>query len=350
MSNEAKPIMQETSVAEMANAIRVAITTRTPHVFLSFPGLGKTSIVRQTANEMNYQYAEAVLGGRDIGSVFMPYIVDGGLKHHYNPIFPIVGNPMYAPDRPVVLNFDEIDKANRLMQSVLLKALDEWKIGEAPLRDDVVIVATGNRVHDLAGTEQFNAALANRATILHLSLDVDFWLAHAMTHNFHPLTMAWVRSDYTNLYDFDPKAYMAGDFAFPSPRSNEKLSRIQHAYDQGLMSERLFKGEVCGTIGQARGIKYTGFIKIQKDLPDIEAILQGKSQPVPENPAIVYAVLAALVQRADPKNLSYINKYMEKLSAEWHLVYTKSLGTSKPYLMSEEPWSKWLAEHASTLI
>jgi hypothetical protein len=350
MSSESKPVIHTTSIAELANAVKVAVHTKTPLVALSAPGLGKTTIVKQTAQALGYKYAEAVIGSRDIGSLMMPYVTPGnGLVLHYNPVFPIIGNKEYSEDTPVLINFDEVDKSSRLNQSFLLKALDEWKIGEARLRDDVVIVATGNRAWDMAGSEQFNAALANRATMIHFELDVDFWLEWAMQSSLHPLVQTWVKFDVTNLFDFNPQAYMAGDFAFPSPRSNEKLSRIMYAYDQGLMSERLFRGECCGTIGMAKGIKFVGFIKIADRMPDTTLICEGKTQPVVDEPAVIYATMAALIARADKQNLGNICRYIDRVSPEWHLLFTKSLSTTKPALVATPHWSKWLIEHTNTL-
>lgn len=351
MSSESKPTIHTTSIAELEAAINVAAHTRTPLIALSAPGLGKTTIIRETTlHKLHYQYAEAVIGSRDIGSLMMPYVTPGnGLVHHYNPVFPIEGNDAYDPNIPVILNFDEVDKASRLNQSFLLKALDEWKIGEAKLRDDVIIVATGNRAWDMAGSEQFNAALANRATMIHFELDVDYWGAYAMRQGFHEIVQAWVHFDPSNLFEFKSDAYMAGDFAFPSPRSNEKLSRLMYAWDKGLMSERLFRGEVCGTIGMSKGIKFVGYIKIRSSMPDTQAICEGKTQPIPDMPEALYATMTALIMRSDKQNLANICKYIDRVSPEWHLLFTKSLSQTKPALVGTPAWSKWLIEHTNTL-
>lgn len=351
MANE-QPTISTVSIAELPNAIRAACRTRTPLISLSAPGCGKTEITKQTAELLGYQYTEIVM--RDIGDAYMPFVAPSNgksahLEFHYNECLPIEGNPRFSPDRPILLNVEEFTTYNRLCQNFFLKVLDEWKVGSARLRDDVVIVGTGNRIWDHANTEQLSSALANRATLLHFEVDVDFWIYYAVSRNFHPLVIAWVKFDPYNLFSFDPKAHMAGDYPFPSPRSNEKLSRLMHFRDQDpSLSDRLFRAEVCGTIGMARGTKFAGFIKIQRSLPNFDAILAGKPASVPDDPSVLYASLYALIQRADRQTLGHVCKWIDTIPPEFHLLFTKLLATTKPALVATSHWSKWLTEHSTT--
>lgn len=349
---DSAPVISEVSIAELSTAVTVATETHTPLVSLGHPGLGKTQIMMQTAASLGCQYTEAVF--RDIGDAYMPYVAPANgkkahLEFHYNSCLPIVGNPAFD-DRPIIFNIEEFTTYNRLCQNLLLKVLDEWKIGDAKLRDDVTIVATGNRSWDHAHTEQLSSALANRATIIHFHTDVDFWINYAIAQNFHPVVIAWVKFDPTNLFSFNPRAHMAGDFPFPSPRSNEKLSRLMHLRDRNpLMSDRLFRAECCGTIGMSLGTKFAGFIKIQSKLPNLGDILKGKKASVPEDPSVLYAALYALIQRADRDNLGNVCLWIDQIPTEFHLLFTKLVATTKPALVATAAWSKWLVEHTGSL-
>jgi hypothetical protein len=351
MANDDKPIIAAVSISELPGAIRVACDTRTPGIYLGPPGVGKTEIIKQTTASMGWQYTEVVL--RDIGDAYMPFVAPSNgraahLEFHYAQALPIDGNPLFD-DRPILLNLDEFTTYNRLCQNLMLKVLDEWRIGEAKLRDDVVIVGTGNRIWDHAHTEQLSSALGNRGTIIHFDADVDFWINYALSHDFHPLVIAWVRFDPTNLFAFDPKAHMAGDYPFPSPRSNEKLSRIMHLHDRAKMSDRLFRAQVCGTIGMSKGTKFAGYIKIQSQLPNFDAILAGKPAKVPDDPSVLYASLYALIQRSNRDNLDNVCKWIDRIPPEMHLLFTKLVATTKPALIATQAWSKWLVEHTSTI-
>lgn len=350
-TSDSAPIIATAPISELPAAIEVAVHTHTPLVSVGPPGLGKTEITKQVATRLGYQYTEAVF--RDIGDAYMPYVQPSNgkaahLTFHYSSRLPIVGNPAFD-DRPVLFNIEEFTTYNRLCQNLLLKVLDEWRIGEADLRSDVVITATGNRSWDHAHTEQISSALANRATIIHFEPDLDYWISYAISKDFHPLVIAWVKFDPTNLFHFDSKAFLAGDFPFPSPRSNEKLSRILHLRDKAGMSDRLFRAEVCGTIGMSLGTKFAGFVKIQSELPDFDAILAGRRAKVPTNPSVLYASMYALIQRADRQSLGNVCLWIDTLPPEYHLLFTKQVATSKPALVATSAWGKWLTEHSSTL-
>lgn len=357
-----QPNIRTLSIRYLMEAIKVSISTGDPLVILGPPGIGKTEIAKQAAADAEMIYTEMLLAGRDIGDIMMPYVApseqglsaDGTitklptrLQIHYSHKIPHVDNPAF--DGPTLLNIDEFSGAKPMMQNVLLKVLDEWIIGEANLRDDVRIIATGNRSWDRAHTEKLSAALGNRANIIHFEADVDYWLEWGLKSGIHPLVLAWVKYDPTNLFSFDDKAFMAGDFAFPSPRSNKRLSNLMHERESNSMSLELFRAEVCGTIGQALGTKFSGWIRIQDQLPDMDAILAGRPQHHPDDPAVCHACIFALIQRSNSDNFQHVCKWMGGLPSEWHMMYTNAVVHAKPELVATAAWSKWITDHPDTL-
>jgi hypothetical protein len=345
-----QPIVPTAPISEFPNAINVARLTGIPHIALGAPGIGKTQLTHQYVKAHNLQLAEVIFGGRDPGSFFMPYVQPGnGLTFHYNPTLPVLGNPAYSLDSPILLFADEITTASRLNQTFLLKLFDEHKIGEADLMPNVFIVAAGNRLWDMAQVEQLTSALCNRGNVVYYDVDVDYWKAHAFRLGLNAITIGWIHFDPSNLQNFDPKAFQAGDFAHCSPRSIEQVARLTDAYQAGHMSDSLFRALVCGSLGMSRGTKYVTYAKIQAKLPDLDRILEGKPTPVPDEPAVVYVSIAALVNRATPKNLHHICAWVGNLSSEWHMVFTKTINDAKVALVATAAWSKWLVEHANSL-
>jgi len=358
-----QPNIRTLSISQLAEAIELSVYTGDPLVILGPPGIGKTEIARQVASKLNLTYTEMLLAGRDIGDIMMPYVAPpekvfneetGEWQHlptrleiHYSPKIPHVGNTNFTG--PTLLNIDEFSGAKPMMQNVLLKVLDEWIIGEAELRQDVSIIATGNRSWDRAHTERLSAALGNRANIIHFEADAEFWINWGVSNNIHPLVLAWVKFDPSHLFAFDDKAFMAGDFAFPSPRSNKRLSNLMNAKDQRPISTELFRGEVCGAIGQSLGIKFASFIAIQDRLPNLDAIVNGEKQKHPEEPSIIHTCIFALLQRSDPDNFTNILNWIDGLPGEWHMMFTSALVHAKPQLISTAAWAKWMLDHPDTL-
>lgn len=332
-------------VGDYHEALRASVATNVPLVVLGPPGCGKTQMAQQFAPALGYQYTELLLAGRDIGDVMMPFVANGHsgpphLEFHYNPAVPYEGNPNFD-DRPILLNIDEFSGANRLMQNVLLKVLDERRVGEARLRDDVRIMATGNRALDMAHVEQLSAALANRATIITLQPDLEAFIQYGIAKNFHPLVVAWVKFDPDNLFSFDDKQFLAGDHAFASPRSNERLSNLLHHHESQQLSPSVLRAMICGNIGQARGIKFYGYLSIQKELPDIQSIVRGTGGIIPKDPSVLYATLVALVQHASTTNLKNIVTYVKLLDPEWQAAFQPMLVNAKPKLQNTPAWGEF---------
>jgi len=330
-------------IGELADTIRTCHDAGINLVVYGPPGCGKTQIAQQTAKDMSLDYAEMLLAGRDIGDLMMPYVDpdEKKLTFHYNPSIPLVGNSEFSA--PTMLNIDEFSGAQRLMQNVLLKVLDEHKVGEAKLRPDVWIMATGNRSWDMAHTEQISAALSNRASFVTVEPDLQAFLHYGVAHNFHPIVLSWVRFDEENLFHFSREAFMAGDVAFPSPRANERLSNLMHTKDRSGISDDIFRNLCAGTIGTARGVKFSGFVKIANDMPDLDALLAGQSQPTPKDPAVVYATVYALVQKITRPNLQHALNYVEKFEPEWSQMFVSAVTSAQPTITTNAVWGKFVA-------
>jgi energy-coupling factor transporter ATP-binding protein EcfA2 len=334
-------------IGELKDTVKSAVDAGIVLVVVGPPGVGKTQIMAQSSAELKRRYTEMLVAGRDTGDVFMSYVDphEGTLVQKLNPKIPYVGNPEFAQDTPVLLNIDEFSGGTRLMQNILLKVLDERMVGDTYLRDDVAIVATGNRAWDHAHVEQLSAALGNRATFVTVEPDLDAFITYGLDNDFHPLVLAWVKNDPTYLLHFDQQQFLAGDPAFCSPRSNERLSKILKQRDLHGMSDVVFRSLVCGTIGNSIGIKFTGWAKIWHEMPDCDAIAQGdKTQPVPKDPSVVYAVLFSLLQRCTKPTLANVLWYVSKLPSEWRAMYISQFTKSKPELVSTSAWGQFLVQ------
>lgn len=331
-------------VGKLLPTIKHCISADINLIVMGAPGIGKTQIAQQAAATLNMQYAEMLLAGRDVGDVMLPYVNPdmSGLSFHYNPALPIVGNPRF--DGPTVLNIDEFSGAQRLMQNFLLKVLDERKIGEAKLRDDVWIMGTGNRAWDLAHVEQLSAALGNRATFVTVEPDLQAFLHYGVANNYHPIVLSWVRFNEDNLSHFDREAFLAGDPAFCSPRANERLSNILKERDASTMDDDIFRNLCAGTIGKVQGIKFTGFVKIAADMPDLQALLSGVRQPTPKDPAVLYATLVGITQKITRANLQHAVNYIERLAPEWQQMFITATTEAKPEVIPNPVWGTFIAK------
>lgn len=336
-------------IGQLERAIQDAVEAGVVLIITGPPGVGKTQISIRAAANMGMRYTEMLIAGRDTGDVYMSYVDphSGQLVQKLNPKIPYVGNPDFREGTPILLNIDEFSGGTRLMQNILLKVLDERMVGDTYLRDDVSIIGTGNRAWDLAHVEALSAALGNRAMFITVNEDLDAFISYGIENNFHPLVLAWVKNDPTYLLHFEQEQFLAGDPAFCSPRANERLSKILHQRDRKGMSDEIFRSFVCGTIGNAVGVKFCGWVKIANDLPDCDAIARGdKTQVVPRDPSVVYATIFSLLQRASKQTLGNILDYISQLKPEWHQMFISSFTKVKPDLVATSAWGSFLAKHA----
>jgi hypothetical protein len=83
--------------------------------------------------------------------------------------------------------------------------------------------------------------------------------------------------------------------AFPSPRSWEFAHRGLRKFED---HPELLQGTLQACVGPAAGIELTAFVNSLDQMPDLDAIVEGKEVPVPREIDLQYAVAAALVGRA----------------------------------------------------
>lgn len=335
-------------IGDLKQAIKAHADMNVPLIIVGPPGCGKTQIMAQAAADTGALYTELLIAGRDIGDWYMPFVDNGGLKFYYNPAIPLIGSK-WDTDKLVYLNIDEFSGGKPLMQNQMLKALDEFMIGADRLSPNTRIFGTGNRAWDLAHVEQLSAALGNRATFVTVEPDLEAFLAYGIARKFHPITLAWVKFDPTYLMSFDSEQFLAGDPAFCSPRSNERLSKIQYQYDLGNMSKSVFRALVCGTIGQKVGIKYIGFTDIREEMPDIPSILAGDfaTAKIPKKPEVLYAVIFSITQRTEKPTLPNALSYIERLNPEWQSMFSNALSSAKPNLVVTAAWGEFASKIAN---
>lgn len=206
-SNFAKPLeknnektLHKTSPLTLAQAQEIILRTLNlnappqaqlqikPILLLGTPGIGKTSLVLQTAKELERRTGHAwpvlklrlseLLPEDFLG---IPVTKDGQTRWYPPATLPHRNNPE-LPDHGVLF-FDEINRANRMVLNAVMKVLD---------RDDFkpgwIIIAAGN-LGDSDGTlvEELDAAQRRRFLVLHLKFRIDGWLQWAEQAGVDPL-------------------------------------------------------------------------------------------------------------------------------------------------------------------
>jgi hypothetical protein len=94
------------------------------------------------------------------------------------------------------------------------------------------------------------------------------------------------------LFHFDPAH---NPIAFPSPRSWEYAHRALAKFGD---APQLLLDALQACVGNASGVELKAFLDHMHEMPDIDAILEGRTSAVPQAIDLQYGVAAALVRRA----------------------------------------------------
>lgn len=191
-----------------------------------------------------------------------------------------------------ILFLDEINAAAPTVTAAAYQLILDRRLGDYAVPSGWAIFAAGNRQGDRGVTYAMPAPLANRFTHYELDPHVDDWVAWAHARAIDSRLIAFLRFRPELLFAFDPART---PIAFPSPRSWEYAHRALDKF--GTRPELLLEGlQAC--VGRAAGAELKAFIDHMTHLPDVDAIVRGEPQHVPESVDLQYGVAAALVRRA----------------------------------------------------
>ena len=156
LNQEQRTIMTS---AQIITTLHTLLTIKQPVFLWGAPGVGKSQVVAQVAEERN-------LALRDIRAVLLdpvdlrglPRITAEGLSVWCPPGFlPGANDPEEG-----ILFLDELNAAPPLVQAACYQLILDRRIGEYKLPDGWSIIAAGNREKDKAVTHRMPSALANR--------------------------------------------------------------------------------------------------------------------------------------------------------------------------------------------
>jgi MoxR-like ATPase len=303
---------------------------RRPPMVWGAPGVGKSDVVAQVAKDMKLELRDVRLSLLDPIDLKGFPVVDTVKKHmKWLPadFLPTKGKG--------VLFLDEINGAPQSVQAAAYQLILNRKIGEYELPDGWFVVAAGNRTSDRSVVHAMPAALANRFVHLDYDVNVDDWNQWAMAHEVHDDLRAFIQFRPNLLHNFDPST---NPRAFPSPRS---WAFVNDIYKDGHTADDEFE-LVKGTVGEGAAAEFSGFVRLIKDLPRVDAVLiDPDGTKVPASPAGMYAMATALDAKATTGNLDRIMKYMGRLPVEFQTVFMRSAIRRDDKLTSTKAFMAW---------
>lgn len=242
------------------------------------PGVGKSSIVAQTAKQHDLEFVDvrlSQLAPTDLRGLPVP---ENGVSKWFPPEF-------LPRDGQGILFLDELNMAPPTMQGMAQQLILDRKVGSYTLPEGWFIWAAGNRKEDRAAVFDMPAPLANRFLHLEVEPDLESFKAYAFAAGLHERILAFLAFRPSLLHAVDTKHP-----AWPSPRSWEMASTLLKA---GL--------EIAPVVGAGASAEFDAFVKVYEMLPELEPILTGHAtdRAFPDEPSARYAITMGLTLRAD---------------------------------------------------
>lgn len=327
--------MQTISIPTAKEFLRhIAINKNKPTMAWGQPGVGKSQMVKQLAEELDAHFIDIRLSQYD--SVDMRGIpgIDSGYTT-WNPpaTLPFIGNPVFEAmaKKLIIIFFDEINSAADPVLAVAYQLILDRAVGEHRLMPNVRIVAAGNRDGDKGITRKMPQPLNNRFKHFEVGLDVDAATTYFQQIGLPEIGVAFLQFRKPLLSTFiinkDGNATVTLDKAYATPRSWQDALEI---YADTTIPHDIKMAAMAGSIGDGPTNEFFGFVEVYSKIKDmVPAILKDpESAKLPDERSLMYAVTVALSGNMNLKTVASIHKYLTRLDAEF-TVLAWMLGTKR---------------------
>ncbi len=325
---------------ELKVALKELIEKKLPTFIWGSPGIGKSSIVKQIAEEKSLEFIDVRL------SLLDPTDLKGIPFYNKESNEAVWASPDFLPKSGEgILFLDEINSAPPSIQAAAYSLILDRKVGNYILPDGWAIVAAGNLESDRGVVYHLPSPLANR--FVHLNLDVDYsqWRAWAINNKINAEVIAFLAYDNDKLFTFEPTSNQK---AFATPRSWEFVSNI---LDTNL-DDKIMIETIAGAIGNEVANSFFAFRKVMSKLPNLDDILDGKEAEFEHNAQILIALTTGLsikALNATKEQLTNILKFSYKLPKEFAIMLIKDMQQSGIELESLEEFENWVEEFSFLL-
>lgn len=277
----------------------------------SSPGCGKTDIVVQATKDAGFQLImmhPAISDPTDFKGLpaisldrkaadFVPF---GETKEIYN------------AKKNTVVFIDDIGQAMPAVQNSCMQLLHSStgvrRLGGHIVPECVTFIMASNRRTDGSNVSGMSEAVKTRtASIVALDPHKDDFCEWLADNDGAPEVIAYIREQSGDLLKFEKKADIVNQ---PCPRTWHAASRILKM-GMGAELELMALG---GAIGEGMAAKFSGYLRMYRELPTISSILlDPDSAIIPTKPASLYFVSAGVAMQASANNFGRIARYAERL-------------------------------------
>ena len=315
-----------------------------PVLIKGAPGVGKSDIVNQVADEIEFDMIithPVVSDPTDFKG--QPCVVEGkdGRKRAEFLPFGDLRRMMHAK-RPTIVFIDDLGQAPAAVQAACMQLLLARQINGKKISDKITFLAATNRRQDRAGVTGILEPVKSRFyNIYELQPDKDDWIEWALAHEMPDEVIGFVNFRPDLLATEEATSDIVNH---PCPRT---LAHAGETIKMGLTTME----DLSGVVGEGCAVELTGFIKVFEELPSIDAIIMDPdSAPVPTDPSAQYAVVAALVGKAAKGNVKRIFKYGNRMPGPFSTLLVRDSIRKDKEIQHTAAFVEWCSDHSDVLM
>lgn len=317
-------------ISDVVTAIVGANNADSPIFLWGAPGIGKTSLMDAVRDVLGVELLTLRTNLYEPVD-FTGYPFPSGDVMKFLP-------PSFIPKEGTrgILFLDELAQAPMATQCAAMRLVDHLPKGWQ-------VVAASNRATDRAGAGQVATHVLSRFTHLDVDVSREDWQSWASKSGIAPEVRAFIDFRPGLLFNFDA-AVVQKERANCSPRAWHRVSRILQTCDKSVLLAML-----TGTVGQGAAAEFYGFLRIFAECPNPDVILADpKGTMVPREPSALFAVCAALADRAktlDTTGLGKLADYFVRLPVEFGALLITDVLSTVPVMLTIPAIGKWITEH-----
>ena len=342
----------EIKTSQAANQLKHIISCGLVPYLTGSPGMGKSAIAKQIAEDFDLCLIDIRLAQCDITDICgFPQIDKERHKASYVPMstFPLEGdelptNPKTGkPHKGWLLFMDELSSAPLAIQAASYQIVLDKMVGQYRLHPEVRTMAAGNLATDKAIVNSLSTAMQSR--LIHLTLahgDHKFWLDWAEENDIDQRILSYIRFSPDSLHRFDPNH---ADKTFPCQRTWEFTNALIKNRDPYPIKDIAI---IAGTIGEGAAREFLAFCDIYQSIPTFMEIVRNpltvKFDP---EPSTSYALTGLISKETTEKNLVPVIAFLERMSIEMQVIAMRSIIKRNPnVLMGNDAVDGWLEKHS----
>lgn len=299
----------------------------------SSPGMGKSSIMRSVAHDLNLKLIDHRLSTsapEDLSG--LPRFDENG-RARFSPfadLFPLENDPLPGGnDEPThqgwMLFLDEFNSATKNVQAASYKLILDRMTGQHKLSDRCVITAAGNLSTDRAITNPISTAMQSRVVHLEMQINQEEWLQDvALKEGYDSRIIAFLSMYPGKLMDFRPEH---NEKTFCCPRTWEFVNRLIKG--KTLNDDHAML--LAGTITSGTAADFVQYTKIFQNLVTIADIRRDpKTCPVPNDAGTKWAVISHMMEKLDKDNVTDLCTYADRFTLDFKVLFYRSMMIRHP--------------------